>query len=79
MPKGEEKTERLKSLARQLLEKEVIINGISDSLILLDAKTYKILDANQSFSPCLRPESRPGCWGNMLRDHTSPGQPLPSR
>jgi PAS domain S-box-containing protein len=49
MSKGENQTERAKSLAQQLLEKETIINGISDSLMLLDAKTYKILDVNQSF------------------------------
>jgi PAS domain S-box-containing protein len=49
MSKGEDKTERAKSLAQQLLEKETIINGISDTLMLLDAKTYEILDVNQSF------------------------------
>jgi PAS domain S-box-containing protein len=49
MSKGENKTERAKSLAQQLLEKETIINGISDTLMLLDARTYKILDVNQSF------------------------------
>ena len=49
MSKGEYKTEHAKSLAQQLLEKEAIINGISDTLMLLDAKTYKILDVNQSF------------------------------
>lgn len=49
MSTGENKTEGLESLARQLLEKEAIINGISDTLVLLDAKTYKILDANKAF------------------------------
>lgn len=36
-------------LSQRLQEKEAIINGISDSLILLDAKTYRILDVNQAF------------------------------
>ena len=49
MFRGANKTEGSKSLAQQLLEKEAIINGISDNLVLLDAKTYKILDANQPF------------------------------
>ena len=36
-------------LYEQLQEKESIINGISDALMLLDAENYEILDANQAF------------------------------
>jgi PAS domain S-box-containing protein len=36
-------------LAHLLAEKEVIINGISDALMLLDARTYRIVDANRAF------------------------------
>ena len=49
MSRGKDKSDQIKSLTQQLLEKEAIINGISDTLMLLDAKTYKILDVNQSF------------------------------
>jgi PAS domain S-box-containing protein len=34
---------------QQLEEKELIINGISDALMLLDAENCKILDVNQAF------------------------------
>jgi PAS domain S-box-containing protein len=40
---------RLDWLRRQLEEKESIINGISDGLMLLDAENYEILDVNQAF------------------------------
>ena len=40
---------RLDWLYRQLEEKESIINGISDGLMLLDAENYEILDVNQAF------------------------------
>jgi PAS domain S-box-containing protein len=36
-------------LSHLLAEKEVIINGISDALMLLDAKTYRIIDINRAF------------------------------
>ncbi len=36
-------------LSHLLTEKDVIINGISDALMLLDAKTYRIIDANRAF------------------------------
>jgi PAS domain S-box-containing protein len=36
-------------LYEQLQEKESIINGISDALMLLDAGTYEIIDVNQAF------------------------------
>ncbi len=40
---------RVKWLDQQLKEKETIINGISDALMLLDAMTYKIFEVNQAF------------------------------
>ncbi len=45
----EAKSGRVEWLTQQLEEKEAIINGISDILMLLDAKTYKILEVNQAF------------------------------
>ncbi len=36
-------------LAQQLKEKEAIIDGISDVLMVLDTKTYKILEVNHAF------------------------------
>ena len=36
-------------ITRQLEEKEAIIDGISDVLMLLDAETYEILDVNRAF------------------------------
>lgn len=41
--------DRLTGLAEQLKEKEAIINGISDVLMLFDARTYEIIDVNQAF------------------------------
>jgi PAS domain S-box-containing protein len=41
-----ENTEELK---RQLEEKEAILNGISDALMVLEADTYRILEVNQAF------------------------------
>jgi PAS domain S-box-containing protein len=43
---GAVKKDRLSHL---LAEKDVIINGISDALMLLDAKTYRVIDANRAF------------------------------
>lgn len=40
---------RLEFLSRQLEEKNSIINSISDALMVLDSKTYEILDVNKSF------------------------------
>jgi PAS domain S-box-containing protein len=40
---------RLDRLVGQLSEKESILNGISDAIMLLDAKIYKILDINNAF------------------------------
>jgi PAS domain-containing protein len=36
-------------LVERLEDKESIINGISDAIMLLNAKNYKILDVNHSF------------------------------
>ena len=36
-------------LRRQLEQKDSIINAISDALMLLDVKTYEILDVNKAF------------------------------
>jgi PAS domain-containing protein len=36
-------------LSGQLADKNSIINAISDALMVLDPKTYQILDVNQSF------------------------------
>ncbi len=41
--------ESLELIFQHLETKESIINGISDALMLLDAKTYEILDVNQAF------------------------------
>jgi len=49
LPVSEDKNGRVEWLAEQLVEKEAIINGISDTLMLLDAGTYEILEVNQSF------------------------------
>jgi len=43
------KSSRLDWLIRQLEQKESIINGISDALLLLDTEDYEILDVNQAF------------------------------
>ncbi|MGD2124947.1 MAG: PAS domain-containing protein [Desulfobacteraceae bacterium] len=52
MPKGKEGRDRRDRLEAQLRVKDAIINGISDALMLLDAKTYKILEVNQAFLDC---------------------------
>ncbi len=49
MSEGEDKSRRVKWLAQKLKRKEVIINGISDALALLDTKTFNILEVNQAF------------------------------
>jgi histidine kinase len=49
MSKGEDRGGRVEWLVQQIEEKEAIIDGISDALMLLDAKTYNILDVNQAF------------------------------
>jgi len=49
MSEGQESDGRLEWLHRQLKEKESIINGISDALMLLEAYTYTILDVNRAF------------------------------
>jgi len=46
---GENGNRKIERLAQQLAEKTAIIDGISDILMLLDAKTYKILEVNQAF------------------------------
>jgi PAS domain S-box-containing protein len=48
-PEEKEKTEDLDQLRQQLEEKEAILNGISDALMVLDAGTYRILEVNQAF------------------------------
>ena len=40
---------RLEFVSNQLEFKNSIINGISDALMVLDLKTYEILDVNKSF------------------------------
>jgi len=49
MSKPNDTSGRVELLAQQLEEKDAIINGISDVLMLLEAKTYKILEVNQAF------------------------------
>lgn len=44
-------------LQQQLSGKETIINGISDVIMLLDAKTYQILDVNKAFLDLYRVRS----------------------
>ena len=39
----------LELLVNRIEDKDSIINGISDAIMLLDAKTYKILEVNQAF------------------------------
>jgi len=39
----------LELLVNRLEDKDSIINGISDAVMLLDAKSYRILDANKAF------------------------------
>jgi PAS domain S-box-containing protein len=49
MSEGKDRIGQVEWLAQQLKEKEAIIDGISDTLMLLDARTYKILEVNQAF------------------------------
>jgi nitrogen-specific signal transduction histidine kinase len=56
-------------LYEQLQEKESIINGISDSLMLLDAENYEILDVNQAFLNLYK-VTRDQVIGNTCHDIT---------
>lgn len=48
--KGRQKVaSSLEQLVNRMHDKDSIINGISDAIMLLDAKTYKILEVNQAF------------------------------
>ncbi len=49
MSEGKNRGTRMEWLAQQLKEKEAIVDGISDVLMVLDSKTYKILEVNQAF------------------------------
>ena len=49
MPEKDPKSTENDWLYQQLEEKESIINSISDPLMVLDTKTYQILDVNQAF------------------------------
>jgi len=49
MPEGKNRNNSAEWLALQLKEKETIIDGISDVLMLLEARTFKILEVNQAF------------------------------
>lgn len=49
MVEGEDRRSREDWLAEQLRVKDAIVNGISDALMLLDAKTYEILEVNKAF------------------------------
>ena len=49
MSEGQATNWNLDWIYQQLKEKESIINGISDALMLLDAHSYEILDINQAF------------------------------
>jgi histidine kinase len=49
MSKGKDRIGHVEWLTQQLKEKDAIIDGISDTLMLLDARTYKILEVNQAF------------------------------
>jgi histidine kinase len=49
MSEEKDRIEHVEWLTQQLKEKEAIIDGISDTLMLLDARTYKILEVNQAF------------------------------
>ena len=46
----DKETDRSRTWVQQQLEEKVsILNGISDAIMLLDARTYEILDVNQAF------------------------------
>ena len=49
MSESADRTGHADLLAEQLRIKEAIIDGISDSLMLLDAKTFEILEVNSAF------------------------------
>ena len=49
MTKKDAKATEDEWLYRQLMEKESIINSISEPLMVLDTRTYQILDVNQAF------------------------------
>lgn len=49
MSAGKDRTGRVEWLAQQLKEKEAILDGISDTLMLLDTGSYEILEVNQAF------------------------------
>jgi PAS domain-containing protein len=49
MSEGQATKWNLEWIYQQLKEKESIINGISDALMLLDAYSYEILHINQAF------------------------------
>ena len=39
----------MERLRRRIEEQEAIIHGISDALMLLDARTYEVLEVNRAF------------------------------
>ncbi|MBL7176526.1 MAG: PAS domain-containing protein [Desulfobacteraceae bacterium] len=49
MNEGKNRNKHEEWFVQQLKEKDAIIDGISDVLMLLDAKNYKILEVNQAF------------------------------
>ncbi len=49
MPGGEDRPKSVEELDEQLRVKDAIVNGISDALMLLDAKMYEILEVNKAF------------------------------
>ena len=49
MPESTDIPDHADLLAEQLRIKEAIIDGISDALMLLDAKTFEILEVNSAF------------------------------
>jgi PAS domain S-box-containing protein len=44
-----DRPETLERLRRRIEEQEAIIHGISDALMLLDARTYEVLEVNRAF------------------------------
>lgn len=69
MSESQAKNWRLDWLSRQLKEKESIINGISDALMLLEVKTYKIVEVNRAFLSLYR-VSRDKVIGNTCHEIT---------
>ncbi len=49
MNEGKNRNKHEEWFVQRLKEKDAIIDGISDVLMLLDAKNYKILEVNQAF------------------------------